>query len=117
MDIELVEGNVYAAYEAACLEYSYFVNLYQGKSSLPSLLGNMTGSFNSDGEFVEGLLSSSLSGSRIELSYPSFDIGYAKQISVKASEEAGVGGNLTHYSASMDLIADQQEYDLQRLNS
>ena len=45
LDIELTEGNIYASYELACLEYSYFVNLHQAKSSLPSLLGNMTGSF------------------------------------------------------------------------
>ena len=29
LDIELAEGNVYAAYEEASLEYSYLVNLHQ----------------------------------------------------------------------------------------
>jgi hypothetical protein len=34
LDIELAEGNVYAAYEEAVLEYSYLVNLHQTKNSL-----------------------------------------------------------------------------------
>ena len=29
LDIELAEGNVYAAYEEAVLEYSYLINLHQ----------------------------------------------------------------------------------------
>lgn len=56
------------------LEYSYWVNLHQAKSSLPSLLGNITGTFNRQGELLASELSSSLSGSRMELIYPSFDI-------------------------------------------
>ena len=39
LDIELAEGNVYAAYEEAVLEYSYLVNLFQTKNSLSSYLG------------------------------------------------------------------------------
>ena len=31
LDIELAPGNVYAAYEEACLEYSYILNLHQSK--------------------------------------------------------------------------------------
>lgn len=91
----------------------YFVNLYQGKSSLPSLLGNTTASFNQDGEFKSGLLSSSLSGSRVELFVPHFDIGYIRQVMTKTSELVGVGGNLRVYSASISLVKDVQEYDLQ----
>ena len=113
LDIELTEGNVYASYEISCLEYSYWLNLHQAKSSLPSLLGNITGSFDQDGELKSGLLSSSLSGSRVELILPAFDIGYAKQVSLKASEESSVGGNLRVYSASIGIVKDQQEYDLQ----
>ena len=45
LDIELAEGNVYAAYEEAVLEYSYLINLHQTKNSLSSLLGAATGSF------------------------------------------------------------------------
>ena len=31
LDIELVEGQVHTAYEEACLEYSYLINLHQAK--------------------------------------------------------------------------------------
>ena len=40
LDIELTAGNVYAAYEDACIEYSYLVNLHQSKNSLSDLLGS-----------------------------------------------------------------------------
>ena len=85
LDIELTEYNVYAAYETAVLEYSYLLNIHQSKNILPSVLGNATASFNSDGEIK--------SGQDISTKYPTFDIGYVKQISVRASEEANVGGN------------------------
>ena len=65
LDIELAEGNVYAAYEEAVLEYSYLVNLFQTKNSLSSYLGATTGSFDEDGQMVSG---SSLSGSNIATS-------------------------------------------------
>lgn len=115
LDIELTEHNVYAAYEASILEYSYLINIHQAKNILPSVLGNLTGTFDQDGELKSGQLSSSLNGSRIELKYPSFDIGYIRQISVKAGEDAGVGGNLRHYSASLDIIPGKQEYDIQEI--
>lgn len=105
LDIELTQQNVYAAYEAAVLEYSYILNIHQAKNALPSSLGNTTASFNSDGEITAGSDSSS--------KLPSFDIGYIKQIATKASEDANVGGNLTHYSASISVQLDQQEYNLQ----
>ena len=34
LDIELKEESVYAAYEEACLEYSYLVNIHQSKNIL-----------------------------------------------------------------------------------
>jgi hypothetical protein len=107
LDIELTEYNVYAAYETAVLEYSYLVNIHQSKNILPSVLGNATASFDSDGEIKDG--------QDISTKYPSFDIGYVKQVATKASEEANVGGNLVHFSASIDLVRGQQNYNLQEI--
>lgn len=107
LDIELTEQNVYAAYETAVLEYSYIVNLHQAQNVLSDVLGNTTASFDNDGEIKEG--------QSISTVLPSFDIGFVKQVSAKASEEANVGGNITHYSASIDVINGQQEYNLQKL--
>jgi|TARA_R110000824_G_scaffold6185_3_gene28491 hypothetical protein len=114
LDIELAEGNVYAAYEEAVLEYSYLINLHQAKNSLSSLLGAATGSFDSDGQFISG---SALSGSNIELRYPRFDYGYIRRISEGLATEAGIGGLTPIYSASVNITASQQDYDIQTLIS
>ena len=114
LDIELAEGNVYAAYEEAVLEYSYLINLHQSKNSLSSLLGGTTGSFDQDGQLVSG---SALSGSNIALKYPRFDYGYVRRVSEGLATEAGFGGLTPIYSASVDRITDQQDYDLQTLIS
>lgn len=114
LDIELAEGNVYAAYEEAVLEYSYLVNLFQTKNSLSSYLGATTGSFDEDGQMVSG---SSLSGSNIALRYPKFDYGYVRRISEGLATEAGFGGTVPIYSASVNRVAGQQDYDLQTIIS
>lgn len=112
LDIELTEGNVYSAYEEAVLEYSYLVNLHQSKNALSSMLGAATGSFDQDGQ-----ISGSLSGSNIALKYPRFDYGYIRRVSETMATEAGFGGTVPIYSASLDTVANQQDYDLQTIVS
>tara|TARA_R110000796_G_scaffold58391_3_gene134761 strand:- start:1350 stop:2612 length:1263 start_codon:yes stop_codon:yes gene_type:complete len=112
LDIELAEGNVYAAYEEAVLEYSYLVNLHQSKNALSSYLGAATGSFDQD-----GTISGSLSGSNIELRYPRYDYGYIHRVSERIVTEAGFGGTVPIYSASLDMVPGQQDYDLQSIIS
>ena len=111
LDIELTEQNVYAAYESAVLEYSYIINVHQSRNVMASALGAPTGTFNSDGEFASG---STLSGQNPQLMLPSFDIGYAKEVMTKTSEMVAVGGNLTVFSASIPIIEEQQDYDIQK---
>ena len=50
LDLEITEGNVYAAYEEAVLEYSYLINIHQATNVLSDALGNTTGSFDSKGK-------------------------------------------------------------------
>jgi hypothetical protein len=114
LDIEITEYQVYAAYEEACLEYSYLVNVHQAKNVLGTVLGSTTGSFDSDGELVG---SHSLSGSEIALRYPRFDFQHAKTIGNAVSTEAGIGGTKPIYSASLDAVMGQQDYDLQSIIS
>jgi hypothetical protein len=114
LDIELAEGNVYAAYEEAVLEYSYIVNLHQSKNSLSSLLGAQTASFDADGQIVAG---DDLSGSTIELRYPRFDYGFAHRVSERSITETGLGGTLPIYSASLDMVPGEQDYNLQTIIS
>ena len=109
LDIEITNGNVYAAYEEATLEYCYIVNMHQAKNSLSSILGNPTGTFNEKGEL--------LTGNNASLKYPKFKLEYFKKIAQGVSEEAGIGGNVTIYSASIPIIDGEQDYDLQEILS
>ena len=120
LDIEITEGNVYAAYEEACLEYSYIVNIHQSKNILSDVLGDATGSFNSDGELISSGsqasgLSSSLAGDRVELKYPNFQFSYARKVGQGISNEVNIGGLDTVYSASFDATKGEQDYDLQTI--
>lgn len=115
LDLEIKEENVYAAYEEACLEYSYLVNIHQSKNILSDVLGNTTASFGHKGEMLTGPLSSSLSGTHVQLKFPSFNFAYAKRVADGISEEANIGGNLTVHSASFDVVNNQQDYDLQSI--
>ncbi len=98
LDVELTVGNVYTAYEEAVLEYSYHINKHQAKNVLGSLLGFAT-------------------GSAVNLAFPKFKVEYARRVGEGFSEEAGVGGNNTFYSASFAITAGVQDYDLQTIIS
>jgi hypothetical protein len=109
LDIEIKADNVYNHYEEACLEYSYIVNLHQARNVLGSSLGGTTGSFNHKGE--------ELTGNDTALKYPKFKFDYAFRVADRFSTEAMVGGTETIYSASLDTVNDQQDYDLQSIVS
>ena len=110
LDIELTEQNVYANYEEAVLEYSYIVNKHQAKNILGSALGGTTGSFDHKGEITSG-------PQNVQLKYPKLNFEIAFQMGNKFATEAGIGGEQTIYSASIDTVADQQDYDLQSIVS
>ena len=109
LDIEITNGNVYTAYEEATLEYSYIINMHQAKNSLSSILGNATGTFNDKGEL--------LSGNNASLKYPKFKLEYFKKMAQGISEESGIGGTATLYSASIPVVDQQQDYDIQAVLS
>ena len=115
-DLEITEGNVYAAYEEAVLEYSYLVNVHQATNILSDALGNSTGSFDSKGNIESGVLSSSLAGEHVALKYPKFDYSMTRRISDGIGSEVSVNGSV-QYSASIDIIPDVQDYDLQEIIS
>ena len=121
LDVELTEGNVYAAYEEACLEYSYIVNIHQAKNSLSSMLGGTTGSFDHDGIIHSGSINTasgkSLSGSNVALRFPNIEFAYARRSGEAFSTETGVGGYDTVYSASFNTEISKQDYDLQKIIS
>jgi len=107
LDIEIVENQVYAAYEEATLEYSYLVNLHQSKNALSIALGSATGKFDSKGN---------LTGSNLdhpELKYPEYKLGYAIRVGQAYSTIADMNGTENVYSASIDVKELVQDYDLQ----
>tara|TARA_B100001123_G_scaffold74689_5_gene84300 strand:+ start:22161 stop:23429 length:1269 start_codon:yes stop_codon:yes gene_type:complete len=108
VDIELTPANVYAAYEEAVLEYSYIVNLHQGKNVLSSVLGEQTGTFDQYGNLTSGP-----SGSNLR--YPRFSLGYARRVGDGAAAAGGFGGTIPEYSASFQPKDNQQDYDLQAI--
>ena len=116
LDIELTEGNVYAAYEEAVLEYSYLINIHQASNMLSYALGDTTGSFDSKGNLESGALSSSLSGSHIALKYPKFEYGLSRQVGQGAGSEVGLNSSV-QYSASFAITSSVQDYDLQQIIS
>ena len=108
VDIELTPSNVYAAYEEAVLEYSYLVNLHQGKNVLSNVLGSATASFNNKGEITSGPTGSNLK-------YPRFSLGYSRRVGDAAAAAGGYGGTIPQYSASFKAVKDKQDYDLQAI--
>ena len=115
LDIELTKEQVFAAYEEAVLEYSYILNIHQTKNTLSNSLGNSTGSFNEDGAITEDVADNSVVNKKthVSLKYPRFDFAYARRVTEGISEEVGVGGSTTVYSASIDVQDGVQDYDIQ----
>jgi hypothetical protein len=112
LDIELVDSQVYAAYEEACLEYSYHLNLHQTKNSLSRALGAKTGSFDDKGQLTGSEYGT---GEHLELKYPKFSLGYAQRVGQGYSDMVSLNGTTPTYSASFDIVAGQQDYDLQSI--
>jgi hypothetical protein len=108
VDIEITANQVYAAYEEAVLEYSYIVNLHQGKNVLSSVLGNTTGTFDHKGDLKSG-------PENVNLRYPRFQSGYGKKVGDTMASMGGYGGALPQYSASFKPNTNQQDYDLQEI--
>lgn len=108
LDIELTEDNVYANFEDAVLEYSYLINIHQSKNILGSALGGTTGSFDHTGEITTG-------PANAQLKYPKLNFEIAFKIGDKFATEAGIGGTQPIYSASIDTVSKQQDYDLQEI--
>jgi hypothetical protein len=108
VDIELTRANVYSAYEEAVLEYSYIINLHQGKNVISSVLGSTTGTFDHKGDRKTGPES-------VNLKYPRFQVGYSNKVGQTMAAMGGFGGTLPQYSASFKPSANRQDYDLQSI--
>lgn len=98
VQVEITAKDVYTCFEEACIEYSAIVNANQAKSSLAAFLGSATGSLSAGTN-----------------RYPRASLEWARRQSQPFGEEAYVGGDRRLHSASIDLVAGQQDYDLQSI--
>lgn len=114
LDLELTEGNVYAAYEESVLEYSYLINLHQATNVLSDALGNTTGSFDEKGNLQPGALSTSLDGTHVALKYPKFDYSMTRRIGEGVGAEIGLNSSV-QFSGSFEINPGTQDYDLQNI--
>lgn len=92
-DIELQDINFYACFEEAVSEYGAQINTYNIRDNMLNLYGASTGS--------------NLSGKRV-----SPGLGGLIALADEYGVEAGVGGNVTYYTGSVAMSANQQIYDL-----
>jgi len=92
-DIELQDINFFACFEEAVTEYGAQVNTFNIRDNMLNLYGSSTGS-----NLTQQKISSNMGG-LIELA-------------TEYGVEAGSGGNVTYYTGSISMTADQQIYDL-----
>lgn len=95
LSVELTKRQIWACLEESSLEYSSIINQYQAKSQLANLLGGPTGS---------------LDGS--EQKFPRENLEFMLRRAEPYSMEAGLGGAYNMLSGSIDLVKNQQDYDL-----
>ncbi len=93
MDVELNSGSFYTCFEEAVTTYGNEVFQYKIKENYLNLEGSTTGS-TVNNQLIDPTLNRII------------------QISKHYGTEAGVGGNVTKYTGSIAMNADQQVYDL-----
>jgi len=93
MDVELQSGSFYACFEEAITTYGNEIFQYKIRENYLNLEGASTGSAVNN-QLIES------------------NINRFVQIAKNYGTEAGVGGNVTKYSGSLEVTASQQSYDL-----
>ena len=95
LSVELTSKQIWACFEESFCEYGAIVNQYQAKSQLANLMGAATGS---------------LSGS--EQRFPRETLEFALRLAEPYISNAGLGGSYNNVSGSIQLVQNQQDYDL-----
>jgi hypothetical protein len=93
LSVELTKKQVWACLEEGMLEYCRIINEADAKSQLNNHLGYSTGS-NKAGLF------------------PKQNLEYLLRMSEPYAMEAGIGGSYNEISGSIQLVEDQQDYDI-----
>lgn len=93
-DVELVAENFYAAFEQAVADYSSYVNSFQARDNMLSMVGLPTASLELEEQYIPPTLQ-----------------GVFK-LAEAYGTEIGIGGKLKHYTGSVNIVEGQQVYDL-----
>jgi len=95
VQVELTSKDIYTCFEDATVEYGAIINAAQARSSLAAFLGSATGT---------------LTGGQSRYAHASLE--WARRQAQPFGEEAYVGGDRPLHSASIQLTAGQQDYNL-----
>ena len=95
LSVELTKKQIWANLEESCLEYGAVLNQYQARSQMLTYLGYTTGS-----------------GTEGSNKLPRESLEYLSRFAEPYAAEAGIGGSYNHYSGSILLEANKQDYDI-----
>ena len=99
LSVELTKKQIWATLEESALEFGSILNQYQAKSQMIQFLGMpITGS------------TGTMSGS--EGKYPRENLDFLTRMGDPYASEAGTGGSYNMISGSIQLNANQQDYDI-----
>ena len=99
LSVELTKKQIWATLEESALEFGAILNQYQAKSQMIQFLGMpITGS------------TGAMSGS--EGKYPRENLDFLTRMGEPYASEAGTGGSYNMISGSIQLNANQQDYDI-----
>ena len=94
LSVELTKKQIFANLEESVLEYGSIINQYQAKSQLLQFMGMPTGSYEAGQK------------------YPRENLQYLARFAEPYAMEAGIGGSYNMISGSIDLVQNQQDYDI-----
>lgn len=95
LSVELTKKAIWTQLERSTLMFGYFVNQYEAKSNLASLLGTSTGSLDT-----------------AQQKYIRQNLDFLNRMAEPYAMEAGIGGSYNTVSGSIQLIPLQQDYDI-----
>ncbi|MBK23576.1 MAG: hypothetical protein CME70_06175 [Halobacteriovorax sp.] len=104
LSVELTKKQIWTCFEESFLEYGKIVNEFQAESHLMNLLGFPTGS-NMSGSYDVGPHGK-------EQLFPLENLEFLLRRAEPYAMEAGIGGSYNTMSGSIQLVQDQQDYDI-----
>lgn len=118
LSVELTKKQIWACFEESFLEYGSIINEFQAQSQLMNLLGIPTGSVDTFETVVKGqpgegrdkTLYTGPSGK--EQTYPLENLEFMLHRASPYAHDVGMGGSYDSVSGSIQLVKDQQDYDI-----